>query len=322
MTHMQALNDVSWSTDGIHPGARLAAWRNFVGDVLQQCSMDYTNDDDGEFWARMTWGRYGDISIGKISGSKRKGVRSPELAKNTGDGVTMSIACDGRYNLKQARREILLERGGANFFHHCLPGVFEADNGGEYWVMSLPARIIAPRLGDSSSLVGRSIDSGKPQLRLLTAYLNAVYQTAGLDDPKTKAVIGSQVLDMIVAVVGTADESVQANAGRGVRAARFKLAMDEIRRRHSEPMLNGERLARAVGLSTRYVQLLFEENGCTLSAEITNERLRAARKALADPSNDGQKISDIAFRCGFSDLSYFNRAYRQKYGETPKAARG
>jgi AraC-like DNA-binding protein len=319
---MQAANDISWSTDGIHPGARLAAWRNFVGDVLKQCSMDYTSDDDGEFWAKMSWGQYGDISVGKIRGSSRKGVRSPELAKDTSDGVTMSIACDGRYNLKQARREMLLERGGANFFHHCLPGVFEADNGGEYWVMSLPARIIAPRLGDSSSLVGRSIDSAKPELRLLTAYLNAVYQTAGLDDPKTKAVIGSQVLDMIIAVVGSADESVQAGAGRGVRAARFKLAMDEIRRRYSEPMLNGERLARSVGLSTRYVQLLFEENGSTLSSEIMNERLKAARKALADPLNDGQKISEIAFRCGFSDLSYFNRAYRQKYGETPKAARG
>ena len=43
---------------------------------------------------------------------------------------------------------------------------------------------------------------------------------------------------------------------------------------------------------------------------------------MADPVLDGQKISEIAYRCGFSDLSYFNRAYRQKYGETPKAARG
>jgi AraC-like DNA-binding protein len=53
-----------------------------------------------------------------------------------------------------------------------------------------------------------------------------------------------------------------------------------------------------------------------------NERLAAARRALADPGLDALKISEIAYRCGFSDLSYFNRAFRQKYGETPKAARG
>jgi hypothetical protein len=148
-------------------GARLAAWRTFIGEVLQQCSMEYSCD--GDFWARMTWGRYGDISIGKIRASRRKGVRSTELAKKGSDGVTMSIACDGLYNLSQARREALLQKGGADFFHHCLPGVFEADDGGEYWVVSLPANVIAPRFGDSSSLIGRTIDASKPQLRLLTA---------------------------------------------------------------------------------------------------------------------------------------------------------
>jgi transcriptional regulator GlxA family with amidase domain len=135
-------------------------------------------------------------------------------------------------------------------------------------------------------------------------------------------VVGFQVLDMIVAAVGTADESVRAGAGRGVRAARFKLVMDEVHRRYSEPMLNCDRIARAVGLSTRYVQQLFEENGRTLSGEIINERLKAVRRSLADPSFDHEKIGEIAFRCGFSDLSHFNRVFRQKYGETPKAARG
>src|SRR5262249_2386748 len=143
----------------------------------------------------------------------------------------------------------------------------------------------------------------------------------GLNDPKTKAVIGNQVMDMITAVVGTTDEG-QATASRGIRAARYKLVLDEIRRRYSEPMLNGERIARVLGVSTRYIQQLFEENGRTLWAEIMNERLKAARRSLADPTLDGSKISEIAYSCGFSDLSYFNRAYRQKYGETPKAARG
>jgi AraC-like DNA-binding protein len=87
-------------------------------------------------------------------------------------------------------------------------------------------------------------------------------------------------------------------------------------------MLNGERLARSLGVSKRYIQQLFEENGRTLSAEIMNERLQAAHRSLADPELDGLKISEIAYRCGFSDLSYFNRAYRQKFGDTPKAARG
>src|SRR4030095_16678813 len=128
------------------------AWQSFVGDVLKQCDMAFQAEDD--FWARMKYGRYGNINISKISGAKRTGTRSAERAKDTFDGVTLSIACSGHYSLRQARYENLLDGGGAHFFHNCLPGVFEADEGGEYWLISLPAKVIAPRFGDSSSLIG------------------------------------------------------------------------------------------------------------------------------------------------------------------------
>ena len=34
------------------------------------------------------------------------------------------------------------------------------------------------------------------------------------------------------------------------------------------------------------------------------------------------RIGDIAFACGFNDLSYFNRCFRRRFGLTPTAARG
>ncbi len=34
-----------------------------------------------------------------------------------------------------------------------------------------------------------------------------------------------------------------------------------------------------------------------------------------------ERISDIAYRVGFSDISYFNRSFRARFGCTPKAAR-
>lgn len=35
-----------------------------------------------------------------------------------------------------------------------------------------------------------------------------------------------------------------------------------------------------------------------------------------------RRISDVAFDCGFNDLSYFNRCFRRRFGLTPTAARG
>jgi AraC-like DNA-binding protein len=49
-------------------------------------------------------------------------------------------------------------------------------------------------------------------------------------------------------------------------------------------------------------------------------RGRKAADLLAQPA--GRRISDIAFGCGFNDLSYFNRCFRRRYGLTPTSARG
>jgi AraC-like DNA-binding protein len=48
-------------------------------------------------------------------------------------------------------------------------------------------------------------------------------------------------------------------------------------------------------------------------------RLGKAARLLAMTT---KRISDIAFECGFNDLSYFNRSFRRRFGLTPTAARG
>jgi AraC-like DNA-binding protein len=53
-------------------------------------------------------------------------------------------------------------------------------------------------------------------------------------------------------------------------------------------------------------------------ARLTERRLRKA----AELARDERRISDIAFECGFNDLSYFNRCFRRRFGLTPTAARG
>ncbi|MGY2933497.1 AraC-like DNA-binding protein [Bradyrhizobium sp. GM6.1] len=51
------------------------------------------------------------------------------------------------------------------------------------------------------------------------------------------------------------------------------------------------------------------------------QRLLQARKLLSDPRARTRKISDIAHSSGFSDLSYFNRAFRKRFAATPSELR-
>ena len=80
-------------------------------------------------------------------------------------------------------------------------------------------------------------------------------------------------------------------------------------------------IARAHGLTPRYIQMLFEEDGTTFSEYLGLQRLALAHRLLGDPGNDRMKISDIALAAGFGNVSYFNRAFRRLFDATPSDIR-
>jgi AraC-like DNA-binding protein len=62
------------------------------------------------------------------------------------------------------------------------------------------------------------------------------------------------------------------------------------------------------------------EAGASFTSRLNELRLHKAAELLAHRGE--RRIIDIAFECGFNDLSYFNRCFRRRFGLTPSAARG
>ena len=48
-----------------------------------------------------------------------------------------------------------------------------------------------------------------------------------------------------------------------------------------------------------------------------DHRLEVCALALRDPRQRASNISEIAYRWGFNDLSYFNKAFRARFDMTP-----
>lgn len=78
-------------------------------------------------------------------------------------------------------------------------------------------------------------------------------------------------------------------------------------------------VAAHLGVTPRYVQMLFQTEGRTFLDYVHAERLaRAHRMLLADPA---RAVGAVALAAGFSDLSHFNRTFRRRYGCTPSELR-
>lgn len=75
-------------------------------------------------------------------------------------------------------------------------------------------------------------------------------------------------------------------------------------------------VAAQVNLTPAYVSYIFKkETGKTLIKYITDIRMEKARELLM---GGRQKIVQVAKACGYENQSYFNRAFKNYYGLTPK----
>ena len=66
---------------------------------------------------------------------------------------------------------------------------------------------------------------------------------------------------------------------------------------------------------------MFEAEGTTFTQYVLAQRLARAHGLLADPRLRAEKITALALDCGFGDVSYFNRAFRRRYGVAPSDVR-
>lgn len=72
------------------------------------------------------------------------------------------------------------------------------------------------------------------------------------------------------------------------------------------------------GISVRTLHLRFEKLGQTFARWMLETRLDACSKALRDPLQGARSISEIAYSCGFNDLSHFNNTFRARFSMPPK----
>ena len=97
--------------------------------------------------------------------------------------------------------------------------------------------------------------------------------------------------------------------------AKLKLVLEYIGEHYAEE-LTIPQLARLCFFSEYHFMRFFKKYiGVSCLEYIKNLRLEKAASRLAQ---GGQSVLDVSMSCGFSNLSYFYREFKKKYGMTPK----
>ena len=89
----------------------------------------------------------------------------------------------------------------------------------------------------------------------------------------------------------------------------------------AEPELSAQHAAERFDVSGRYVQMLFAKQGATFRGYVMGERLERVRSEIVSTGGRRAPISEHAFRWGFVDISTFNRAFKRRFGRSPRSYR-
>jgi acetamidase/formamidase/AraC-like DNA-binding protein len=111
------------------------------------------------------------------------------------------------------------------------------------------------------------------------------------------------------------------SGGTVTQAAILHRLCQTIERKLDDPDLTPARVAEFEGISERYLQKLFEGSGSSFTHYLRERRLQRTSAELSNPAEAHHSISEIAFRNGFNDSAHFSRAFRHRFGLSPREFR-
>lgn len=244
--------------------------------------------------------------------------RSPRLIARDGmDHYMIQIYLDGGQLCESEGRSVDMPRGGALVYDLSRP-VKARSSDLRNLSLVLPRAMVENRLSDPDAHHLQVLSASDSMSALLIDHIKTMNRHAGRLDGRQTGALTEATLMLAAAALNVSGNGEAA----GTIEAHDQLVRirADIRARVGDMALSPGDLCRRHNVSRHRLYALFASQGGVATA-IREARLQAARARLSDPAAGSRRVSDIAQACGFSSDSDFSRAFRQRFGMSPSAAR-
>jgi AraC-like DNA-binding protein len=306
-----------FSTDDLPERDRVAAFRELFGRKMAGIEFEAL---DHPFHADITLRGMSGFNLASVNHSRLRLGRTSALLADSNDALVLQISTAGGL-ASQFGREVVVEPGEGILLSNADVSAFTCSSAAECVVLSLPREDIRPMLGDLDCVLVRRVPRDSEALQLLKRYVG-IFADAPALTPALQHLAVTHVYDLVALALGATRDAAQVAHMRGLRAARVQEILADIRAGFADPAFSPHAIAAKFGLTPRYVQELLSGTGTSFTEHVLELRLQKARALLAHPRHDRVKVSDIAYACGFNDISYFNRCFRRRFGASPLHYRG
>ena len=298
------------STEALPERQRVAMLRDFVGPVVARLEVEPIGHGPLRFElaARVA----PDLAVSTLALSAIRVERTRALTADGNYNCVLSCIRSPENTVVHRGSELTPAAGAGTLLSMAEPFVCTMASGVACGMtVSVPRKVLAAMVPDLEDSFARVLVPDSEALRLLKGYVGFLEQHH-LAGPALHRPVVSHVQDLVALALGATRDAAEIANGRGLRTARLHAIKADIRASLSQQGLSLTAIAARHGVSRRYVQALFESDGTTFSRFLIGERLTRAHRMLCGRPQMTRSISAVAYAAGFSDLSYFIRAFRRR----------
>ena len=298
---------------------KLRAWQHVVRKVF--VSVEMKIEDESCFSGEIIHSPIDelDIVLVRADGEVVRRTRH-HIAGNPSDSCVIMLVTRGAVRISQYGRTADVVAGTFSALNLDAPYAHEHRGAAETYFLRVPNTMSRSRFREirDHCAVPCQVTTG---VRAIAADLIAsLCRHASETDAYTAAALATQLLDVVVLAFGVppGDNPDGPSIARNV-VRRHALAY--IDNHLSNPDLDPNQIANAVGVSLRYLQQSFADIESSVRDALRLRRLNQCRQKLQDPRFDLLRISELARRHGFANQSHFAASFKKQFDRTARDVR-
>lgn len=306
------------TTKGVDLAARSRHWHEAIGQAYFPLDLSFRRPEafDGEL---IIW-QLGDVSLSRLTSDALMYRRLPKHLQVQGpEEFLVTLPAKSELRFAQGGREVRANPGAFFIERSHEPYEFSHAEPADLWVMKLSLEMLGGRVRAPDRFCSLQFDATNGANGLFVDMVHLIPQRYDAMTEEARSAVGRQLADLL-ALALQSDERVLSSGGSTVRMAHLARIESFVRRHLDNPDLGPDEVAAGCGVSVRYLHELLRDTNQTLGSWIRDQRLAAAREDLTNP-RDKRGIGEIAYARGFADQAQFSRAFRLRYGHSPKEAR-
>jgi AraC-like DNA-binding protein len=305
------------STTAVDDRSQGEFWREAIGNTFVPLELELPAARAARFAGRLTAETLESVEVATVDSDPHSVFRSPKtIRQSASDVLFVMVPRAGLVRIHQDGREALLRPGDLATYDSARPCRIGSPGRFRMVVLKLPRTAFTTRClpEPAPATTATAIPGDHGIGAVVSPFVRALPDNVSALTPELASRLETNAVELVSSALSVLTGSRDRLPHEAQRQRARRYILDHL----GDPGLGPATVAAALGMSVRYLHLLFQQENTSPARWILAQRLTRAARLLRGPDHAQWSITEIAYRLGFTDASVFSRAFKAGHGMSPR----